>query len=61
MTGISEQQRQTLIKEARSWLRWANQRGAIADEIRQFAEMVLRTLDADVAEASGGSTGLGNG
>ncbi len=44
----SRQQRDSLIKEARSWLRWASERGSAA-EVHQFATTVLCVLDADVA------------
>ena len=47
--GEQHERRDTLIKAARSWLRWIEEPAAVAgrEQIRQFAETVLRTLDAD--------------
>lgn len=53
--GDHVQQRARLIKEARSWLRWANSlttdSEAGAGDVRRFAEAVLTILNVETAEA----------
>jgi hypothetical protein len=51
-----KRQRESLVKEARSWLRWANNPPSVVesgtDHVRQFAETVLRILDVEVSPIS---------